>query len=57
MLDMPSEEDLRPSEKARGGARGLGPAREAVRAEAERACKQALREVRKLCRSSVTTRD
>ncbi len=57
MLDMPSEEDLRPAEQARGGARGLGPAREAVRAEAEQACKEALREVRKLCRGSVTTRD
>ena len=57
MLDMPSEDDLRPTERARGGARGLGPAREAVRAEAERACREALREARKLCRGSVTTRD
>ncbi len=49
MLEVPEETPLDESERRQGGSRGLDPARKAIEEQAEAACREGLREVRRLC--------
>ena len=57
MLEWPEESRLTREERAQGGRRSLEPTRQAIEQQAEEACKEGLREVRRLCRNEAAGSD